>query len=411
MQFNKWYGVFDACIRVMEDIKFVLSHSAVAKYVTHERLDIFKVWLQILSLVQGLNAQKRETSIHVEEEQENSHLPFIMCNSFAGIHLLLVKSAFSVAGSEEMDPKASFEREKNDIDDGFGQRHAKVGRLSEQSSICSSIATSSISESAMQKFDGSHDFVALPNVLELTFEASRTIDRWLAGSNIVSHVASDISYNKLSVFKEALLRVKKGTYISGSSDCASVMVEYYDASIGSGDLFAQAATHACPMDTGDTDEDAGVVDTELSTENDVLSLLNSSDWPDIVYDVSSQEISVHMPLHGLLSLILKEALRYYYGELALTDKIGYSYQNHPSSNCHEFFGRVLKGCHPYGFSSFMMEHPLQSRVFCSQVRAGMWRKNGDAAILCFNWYRSIRWYVATVCENYRVSICQSLYIL
>ncbi|XP_021766421.1 E3 ubiquitin-protein ligase PRT6-like isoform X1 [Chenopodium quinoa] len=371
-QFNKWVGVFDTCSRVMEDIKFVVSHSVVAKYVTHERPDIVKVWLQILSLVQGMNPQKRETSIHIEEDPENTHLPFIVCNSIASIHLLLVKSAFSAAHSEDMDKEASVEKEKLDTDDGYSQRHAKVGRLSEESSICSSAADNSTSESSSQKFDVTCNFVVIPAVLQLTCESTKAIDGWLAGSNVVSHVSSDISCCKLSAFKEALLSVKRGTYISGPSDGSSV-------------------TSACPMEIGDIEKDASTMESGTSAEKDALSLLSLSDWPDIDYDVSSQEISLHMPLHGLLSLILKEALRHYYGEFVLTDKGDFSYLNPLSSDHLDFFRKLLRGCHPYGFSSFMMEHPLQSRVFCSQVRAGMWRKNGDAAILCFNWYRSIRW--------------------
>lgn len=59
----------------------------------------------------------------------------------------------------------------------------------------------------------------------------------------------------------------------------------------------------------------------------------------------------------------------------------------------DFFGNVLGGCHANGFSAFVMEHPLRNRVFCAQVHAGMWRRNGDAAILSSEWYRSVRWWV------------------
>ncbi|CAN4109660.1 unnamed protein product [Withania somnifera] len=44
-----------------------------------------------------------------------------------------------------------------------------------------------------------------------------------------------------------------------------------------------------------------------------------------------------------------------------------------------------------GFSAFIMEHALRIRVFCAQVQAGMWRRNGDVAILSCEWYRSVRW--------------------
>ncbi|KAJ0560472.1 putative carboxypeptidase U transcription factor interactor and regulator Znf-B family [Helianthus annuus] len=117
------------------------------------------------------------------------------------------------------------------------------------------------------------------------------------------------------------------------------------------------------------------VEGDYTNELEVLSL---ADWPEIEYDVSSQEISVHIPLHRLLSLALQRALKRCYGESE-------------SSAYGDFFGHVLGGCHPYGFSAFVMEHPLRIRVFCSQVRAGMWRKNGDAALASYEWYRFVKW--------------------
>ena len=55
------------------------------------------------------------------------------------------------------------------------------------------------------------------------------------------------------------------------------------------------------------------------------------------------------------------------------------------------FTHVLGGCHPYGFSAFIMEHPMRIRVFCVEVHAGMWQRNGDAALLSCEWYRSVLW--------------------
>ena len=385
---------------MMEDIKFVLSHHIVAEYVTHERIDIVETWLQILSLVQGMNPQKRETGIHVEEENEYAHLPFLMCSTIANIHLLLVKGAFY---SEVRDEEVPCERERKETDDRFGQRHAKVGRLSEESSVWSSAGQTSVMDSMWQKLDRDHHFVVLPSVSQLTFESLRAIDSWLAGGNTVASSTSGVLHGNFLAFTKALLRLRKGKYISGLLHGSSV-TNKHSSSIGTGrqyssgdfNLPAQSGMVSWPMDTSDLDHDAGAMETETSSGKDALSLLSLSHWPDIEYDVSSQEISVHMPLHGLLSLILKEALRNYSGENIVRGKGGLTCLNPLSFNDHEFFGKILKGCHPYGFSSFVMEHPLQSRVFCAQVRAGMWRKNGDAATVTSEWYRAIRWYVKSL---------------
>uniref|UniRef100_A0A803MGT7 E3 ubiquitin-protein ligase n=1 Tax=Chenopodium quinoa TaxID=63459 RepID=A0A803MGT7_CHEQI len=374
--FSMWPGVHNLCIRVMTDINHVLSHSDLLKYVTHERFDTVKDWLQIMSLVQGMNPQQRERTNF--REDVNAELPFNMCSYIAKIHFLLVKGSFSGSdhGSEEMD-EASSERVKKDTDDGYSKKLAEVGRLS--------------GEASSQKLDANQDFEVLPSVLQLAFETTKAIDCWLAESNLVSHVTSDISYC-ISAFKEASFNVKKGVYTSGSSD------------VSSGSTL-QTLTHDCPVNTGDVDKDVNFLESETSVDKDALSLLSLSVWPDIDYDISSQGISLHMPFHGLLSLILKQALRHYYGDFVLTNKDDFTYLN-PLSDHLDFFQKVLRGCHPYGFSSFMMEHPLQSRVFCSQVRAGMSNQESELDLfllqLCAA-FAPADLYVTRILERFQLS--------
>ncbi|PQQ09991.1 E3 ubiquitin-protein ligase PRT6 isoform X1 [Prunus yedoensis var. nudiflora] len=138
---------------------------------------------------------------------------------------------------------------------------------------------------------------------------------------------------------------------------------------------------------------AGLDDSAMEVDGamdlDALRVLSSSDWPDITYDISLQDISVHIPLHRLLSLLLQKALRRCFGEVP--DLASATSANSSSAILTDFFGNFLGGCHPYGFSAFVMEHPLRIRVFCAEVHAGIWRKNGDAALLSCEWYRSVRW--------------------
>ncbi|KAD3640661.1 hypothetical protein E3N88_29884 [Mikania micrantha] len=112
-----------------------------------------------------------------------------------------------------------------------------------------------------------------------------------------------------------------------------------------------------------------------------IQALGLADWPEIDYDVGSQQISVHIPLHRLLSLVLQRALVRCYG-----DSESSACSPTPTEGG-DFFRHVLVGCHLSGFSAFVTVHPLGIRVFCSEVCAGMWGSNADDAILSYECYR------------------------
>ena len=108
-----WVGLYETTIRVIEDIRFVMSHVVVPKYVTNDQQDISRTWMRLLSFVQGMGPQKRETGQHIEDENENVHLPFILGHSIANIHSLLVDGAFSDASKGEMDGEIVWSSSKN----------------------------------------------------------------------------------------------------------------------------------------------------------------------------------------------------------------------------------------------------------------------------------------------------------
>lgn len=134
--------MYETTLRVVEDIRFVMSHAIVPKYVTHDRQDILRMWMRLLAFVQGMNPQKRETGIHTEEDNENMHLPFVLGHSIANIHSLLVAGAFSVSSTEETDDEILSNTYEQDCEDRDSPRHAKVGRLSQESSVCSATVRS-----------------------------------------------------------------------------------------------------------------------------------------------------------------------------------------------------------------------------------------------------------------------------
>ncbi|PHU06848.1 E3 ubiquitin-protein ligase PRT6 [Capsicum chinense] len=175
LKVNKWRNLYDTTLRVVEDIHFVMSHSAVPRYVTRDRRDILRTWMKLLTFVQGMDPQKRGTGIHVEDEGENVHLPFVLGHTIANIHSLLVGGAFSVSSTEDADD-ALFSTHIQDFDEQGSQRHAKVGRLSQESSV-SSVAGRSPLEHASRTPESKSDSSPLSSsVLWLTFECLKAIE-------------------------------------------------------------------------------------------------------------------------------------------------------------------------------------------------------------------------------------------
>ncbi|KAM2518006.1 hypothetical protein PS1_032847 [Malus domestica] len=415
LQVTNLSNLYEITIRVIEDIRFVMSHATVPKYVTHDQQNISRTWMRLLAFVQGMNPQKRETGLHIEEENENMHLLFVLGHSITNIHSLLVDGAFSVA-IDKMDEDSLFRTYKQDTDDRDSLRHSKVGRLSQESSACSAVGSSSFaceSKVPEDKSDALSDLLIPPSVMWLTYECLRAIENWLGGDNTSrtlldasSPSTSNLSPSNFSALKRTLSKIRKGKYIFGrlasssedhGKQCSSHLHSDCNMSVDTqkGKIAGQESNLMVTdnIDSVNACNPAGFDDSAMEVDGamdlDALRVLSLSDWPDITYDVSSQDISVHIPLHRLLSLLLQKALRRCFGEVP--DLASVTSANSSSAILTDFFGNILGGCHPYGFSAFVMEHPLRIRVFCAEVHAGMWRKNGDAALLSCEWYRSVRW--------------------
>lgn len=392
IEVTKWGNVYETTHRVLGDIKFVLSHEEVSRHVLSDQQDISGTWIKFLAFLQGINPVKRETGIHIEEENESMNLLFFLSRVVADIYALLVDRAFSVGSSDETD--AMLDAQKQDTDDGESLRHAKVGRLSQEGSFCS--VTGRVSASAcLTKVAGPH-LIPKP-VICLSYECMRALENWLWIDDGTSAAlrcelpanCSRIGLTNLKLLKEALSKVIEGSPIIGGLGCTGE-----DNCGQSSPIYARsrktAESDSVAYDSSSVGVNAMEVDSGMESVVQ-LQVLGFSEWPDIKYDVSSQEISVHLPLHRLLSLLLQKAIGKCYGECLVPDV---NSSNSPSSllsSFTDFFGYILGGFHPVGFAGFVMEHPLRIRVFCSQVNAGMWRKNGDAAPVFRDWYHSVRW--------------------
>ncbi|KAI3924665.1 hypothetical protein MKW92_052550 [Papaver armeniacum] len=397
IQVSKWASSYDTTVRLVEDTRFVLNHPDVAKYVIHEQPDISKTWMRLLAYVQGMNPQKRVTGLHVEEENESMHIPFVLGHSIVNIHSLLVNGAFSV---DEM-----IEKDMDEDDGDSLLRHAKVGRLSQQSSVCSTSGRSATMDATSQGgeecFNNGNGVSVPKTVTWLTCECLQAVENWLGFNALLmeshSSLSQDISRGAVANFlslKKTFSRIAKPKSISKVSRSSSSRGRFGTSSenvgrhnfLSSSGYIADKRGYSL-VGTKETDISARSSNSGLPnedtmeaecSESDSLGLLSSSDWPNIVYDVSSQDISVHIPLHRLLSLLLLKALKKCYGET------GGSEISSPNSAHATWVASSW-------IFAFVMEHPLRIKVFCAQVRAGMWRKNGDVAMLSCEWYRSVRW--------------------
>ncbi|KAJ4842672.1 hypothetical protein Tsubulata_014891 [Turnera subulata] len=397
LQLTRLGNLYEITIRVVEDIRFVISHSVVLKYVTHDQRDILRTWIKLLSSMQGMCPMKRETGLHIEEESEHINVPFVLCHSCANIHALLVEGAFYV--HDESDDNIFANTGKQEMDERERIRQTKVGLVLQESFKLQSASSISVSDSQLLevKSDSDSHLLIPPPVVWLVSECLRAIECSLGANNksggLSSQHSGSISNNNFEALKKTLSKMSKGKFIFGGlsghhddHDKQSSMPEC------SNFLSLDADIAKSKGQDGEIDS-AGFNDCLMEGDSckESDALLSLTDWPDIIYDVSSQDVSVHIPLHRFLALLLQKALTKCFGDNAVGNLIGASTSTTSSSVYGDFFRFVLSNCHPHGFSAFVMEHPLRNRVFCAQVRVGMWRKNGDAAIIAHEWYRSVRW--------------------
>lgn len=398
MQADKWANLFKTTVHIVEETRYVMTHDEVPKYIVCERPDIIKYWFRILGQVQGIDPQKRVTGLHTEEENENLHTPFVLAHYLWNVQRLLVDGVFSLGKDEEIKNCPSFPVDLQDADDGDYLRHAKVGRLSQERSVAYMSRRSNIPSELVAA-----GLPSIPShVTSFAFRCMKYLDAFLA-SDITLRDAwldsgSDSYYNmsnlRTKLFrtrKEASsTRVRKGSYFLGPY--SNAYAKWSEQLRGSGSSSrTDGVNTSLDYGMGDNKTHLCHLDADVGTDAETLTVLSMADWPEIVYEVSSQEVSFHIPLHRLLGLLLQEAMKRCYGEGGIMQKINDTSKVPPLGDCDDFFRQALGGFHPSGFSAFVMEHPLRLRVFCAQVRAGMWRKNGDAGILISDWYRDVRW--------------------
>lgn len=123
MQVSKGPVVKRHYFRIIEDIRYVMTHLEVSLYVAQKRPELARAWLHLLAFIQGMYPHRRMTNIHVEEETEEWGSAYSLEYQMAFIHPLFVAGA---AASSNLDARFNDDL----MSDSQGYFQGAVGNLS-----------------------------------------------------------------------------------------------------------------------------------------------------------------------------------------------------------------------------------------------------------------------------------------
>ncbi|KAK1298843.1 hypothetical protein QJS10_CPB14g00607 [Acorus calamus] len=394
LEISKLEDIYENTFQVVDDICYVLNNAEVSKHVACDRPEIYRTWMKLLSMVQGIDPQKRMARVYVDEENENWYTPFELTQSLGNVNSLLVSGAFSVNDADESKDDSCY----CVSDDGDGLRHAIAGRLSPQNYTCN--VAGKIKESVGELQCDANVYLSVPSAASLLFfECLKAIENCFGmdtengkGTSSGGKTSRCGIHGKMGSlcwpFSEETFERPGSSYVARGPQMNANL--HGEKAIPSG-VDGMDVSYTYPEQSFTVVPDGTSMQMDSHMDLDSLGLFSLTDWPSVIYDVSSREISYHIPLHRLLSLLLRKVIEKYHGKTGMLG-LKTAIPVIPSSGFHpNFFQQILRGTHPFGFSSFVMEHPLRLRVVVAQVRAGMWRRNGDAAIACCEGYCSVRW--------------------
>lgn len=421
---SKGHAVSEFYYRIIDDIRFVLRHPEVADYVARERLDLLKAWLHLLAFTQGMESQRRETRNHVEEETENWLNAYILEVQMASIHPLLIDGAARIDSLLPLD--------ESSVDEDVVHGHTKIGRTSMESDVSGKVGTSNSLFHADVDYkagQGSNHFPTdgtlaivssrapgVPAVLLwLIAECARVLDIWF----LLDAYRETAKSSKPSVPKGGIF-LRRGMHLRGRGGRATVrrpaldnaedeVLEsemedsMHEATFRERLRTAQGGSvllenDSLPVKVQDRREGGdGSTDWWMGAELPNTGVKaefvrNDKDWLEIDFNVSQQEVSFHIPLHRFLALALQKSLE-------VSPNLNHKEGNKRSWHCQDhlviekgFLLQLFPPCYQVpAFTSCLIEHPLRIQVFCAQVRAGMWRKNGHSVQALCEHYNSVKW--------------------
>ncbi len=364
--------------RVIEDIRYVMSHLEVAKYIAQERQELARAWLHLLAFVQGMYPQHRIINIHVEEEDEDWRSAYLLEVQMATVHPLFVAGAAASGNGEvrlnnipEHKPendlgKTGCEKSISDLD---VMGPAKVGCHGGEAAAvaCStsggpvldvemynvtsvvdvrppSEASAKVGERREATVGSTMGMTMSAPLTWLISECTQVLDIWLALD--VSRGIVKSGHKGIDVGHRPGLRgglwwwgrgLNQGVMEPTDSEAERVsqgrgrtMQEWLQ---GGRHFLVPVAPAASANQAADMDVDVlhprggkGVLvgksarpEWWMGLDTDVSwagvgQLFEDNEWPAVDYDVSKQEVSYHVPLHRMLGLLLHKALELYSSE-------------------------------------------------------------------------------------------------
>ncbi|KAJ3693678.1 hypothetical protein LUZ60_009158 [Juncus effusus] len=376
-QVNKWTNYYEIVMRLVDDIKFIITHKSVSAYLSQSRPDILSSWIQILQTLQFMDAHKRVMTTHTDDENENLAAPFVLSSYLGTVNSAICQGAFG-----KFPAKGKEVTDVTNLMEGT-HRDAKVGRLVNSGEDLGTGEDCGLNSPVLSPFVGFLVKTIVgcienwlrPEFVSLKGESGKDDYSSSSNFNFGSISSSPIKvgrFGNLQLINKGKNVLTRCNLSSSAYPCpAENKIQICKLSDGS-------LVYADPGTEIDADGD--------SSDSPFLFKLEGPVWFYVSFDVSSQETSFHLPLHRFLSLLLRRSLNWIYGENQNGSKrVG------DGSEKDGFFERVFEGFRLPCLAAVLVEHPLRIRVFCAQVRAGMWRKNGDAVILSTDWYRMVQW--------------------
>ncbi|XP_024369767.1 E3 ubiquitin-protein ligase PRT6 isoform X2 [Physcomitrium patens] len=432
--------------RMLEDIRYVMSHLEVSKYVAERRPELTRAWLHMLALVQGMYPQRRITSNQVEEENDDWGSAYFLENQMATIHPFFVAGAAEASnaslGLEQM-PLS-----KSSACSGFGSEASSsrdsVSRLDKVGCTMSepnmTVLTSSggpsgpdvemrdvtVTVNAVENAysgrapystekvdvgDVSHSSMTIPASLAwLISECIQVLDTWLAldvareGSR-PGHCEEEGSPSRVSKFRDWLRRTRRFQVLEPRVWSDAVREDAFDTTAASRNSTADMDVDVLGATVFESEENVDIGGAGLETDAGgtewwmgseavqpaPIAVYKDEEWVFIDFDVSRQEVSFHIPLHRMLGLLLHKALDLHAVNTEASDGTAFTSASIHTPGRNSLGHMFPPGLQMAGFISVLMEHPLRLQVLCAQVQAGMWRRNGHSTSGLFDLYHSVHW--------------------
>ncbi|KAF1326238.1 E3 ubiquitin-protein ligase, partial [Globisporangium splendens] len=136
-------------------------------------------------------------------------------------------------------------------------------------------------------------------------------------------------------------------------------------------------------------DSSGITDTVLQLYTPPFGYLMGARQEKIVkFDVGSQPVSFHYPLHSLLASFLLESMYYGPGSMSTSSCWITDWKAFIEDSIHRFYNVDASVDQEDANSTFqhkksmliygMMEYPLRTLVLCAQIHSGLWIRNGQS---------------------------------